>query len=379
MASNNASFKERLNNATIPGIPALIVFTVMLWFHMHILEAILVASFVYFSIRFVQRLSSKLQLLELISLGAVGSWLVAPILFEWMNLSEAHPYPALHIPSEDYYTIAIPGTILLILGLMIGARSIRNEDDVGLVKRIRMNGQKNMRVGFLLIFFGLISAELFRVLPESLGFLGSLLSSFIFVGTIYIALSGFRFKLLVVMGSLLYTLQFAVAHGMFTLFFWWLLFYLLIAFLIFPVSGWKRMAIVILGMVSLSLIHTVKKEYRFQVRSMEQVSSFRTLSSAFAGKVEMLGSDFFMSSTRSLVIRFNQGMLNSKAMDHVPQNEPFAKGETVTNAIMGAILPRIIWEDKPQAGGRLMMKKYAGMDLPPGISMNIGPLGEGYV
>lgn len=79
-----------------------------------------------------------------------------------------------------------------------------------------------------------------------------------------------------------------------------------------------------------------------------------------------------------MVSRYNQGWIISRVMQHVPNNEPYARGETVKNAIISALVPRLIFSDKAVTGGQLNMEKYADIKLAEGVSMNLGFAGEMY-
>ncbi len=73
----------------------------------------------------------------------------------------------------------------------------------------------------------------------------------------------------------------------------------------------------------------------------------------------------------------NQGWLVAFTMKRVPAAHPFAYGETIVTSIEAAILPRFIWNDKPNAGGKPNLLRFWGFVI-YGVSMNIGPLGEAY-
>jgi hypothetical protein len=78
------------------------------------------------------------------------------------------------------------------------------------------------------------------------------------------------------------------------------------------------------------------------------------------------------------VARYNQGWIVDKVMQHVPKLEPFAAGATLEDALISAVVPRVLYSDKAIAGGRSNMKKYAGLVLGEGTSMNLGYAGEMY-
>jgi hypothetical protein len=77
-------------------------------------------------------------------------------------------------------------------------------------------------------------------------------------------------------------------------------------------------------------------------------------------------------------MRFNQGWIIDRVMQTVPSHEPYAKGETLLEAIEAAVLPRLLDPDKVRAGGFVNAPRYAGLSLGGGTSMNLGYAGEMY-
>src|SRR6185437_7936000 len=78
-----------------------------------------------------------------------------------------------------------------------------------------------------------------------------------------------------------------------------------------------------------------------------------------------------------VAVRANQGWLVARTMNHVPSDYPFANGETIWESVAASFVPRVLWPDKPEAGGKANLKRFWGFDI-NGFSMNIGPIGEAY-
>lgn len=79
-----------------------------------------------------------------------------------------------------------------------------------------------------------------------------------------------------------------------------------------------------------------------------------------------------------MVVRYNQGWIINRVMAYVPEATPYAEGETLNDALIAAVLPRVIAPNKVVAGGREKMLRYAGIELGEGTSMNLGYAGEMY-
>jgi hypothetical protein len=77
-------------------------------------------------------------------------------------------------------------------------------------------------------------------------------------------------------------------------------------------------------------------------------------------------------------IRLNQGFNVSLVMNRIPNVTPHDGGQALMLSIASALVPRLLWPDKPEAGGKFNMLHYAGWRLSTGFSTNVGPLGEAY-
>lgn len=83
-------------------------------------------------------------------------------------------------------------------------------------------------------------------------------------------------------------------------------------------------------------------------------------------------------SVGDMVMRFNQGWIIDRILQHVPAEEPYAHGKTVITAFEAALLPRVLAPNKQMAGGKGFMERYADYTLVEGTSMNLGFAGEMY-
>ena len=121
-------------------------------------------------------------------------------------------------------------------------------------------------------------------------------------------------------------------------------------------------------------IQVIKQEYRQQLKDGQDPSIVRMMIDYVTP-----GGKAWETSTLSLAItRLNQGWIISAIMKHVPENEPFAAGETVKEAVLGSIAPRFLWTDKKTAGGRVSFRRFTGLQIGEATSMGISPLGEAY-
>jgi len=85
--------------------------------------------------------------------------------------------------------------------------------------------------------------------------------------------------------------------------------------------------------------------------------------------------DEFIADT---AMRYNQGWIIARVMQHIPAEEPYAMGETLKDAAISAVVPRMFYADKVITGGKLNMERYADIYLNESTSMNLGYAGEMY-
>ena len=83
----------------------------------------------------------------------------------------------------------------------------------------------------------------------------------------------------------------------------------------------------------------------------------------------------FLSGT---VARYNQGWIVNRVMQQVPSVEPYARGETLKDAFISVLVPRVFYPDKVITGGKVNMERFAGITLTQETSMNLGYAGEMY-
>jgi hypothetical protein len=76
-------------------------------------------------------------------------------------------------------------------------------------------------------------------------------------------------------------------------------------------------------------------------------------------------------------MRMNQGFNIALVMRRIPSNIDYLGGDYLALTFASAFVPRLLWPDKPMAGGQYNMKMYTGYKI-QGWSTNIGPLGEAY-
>ena len=140
---------------------------------------------------------------------------------------------------------------------------------------------------------------------------------------------------------------------------------------------WQRLAIVFLfGVITTHYIQQAKIEYRgyawFGKGEYKSLSSI-LLDNVF-DPIDILSKD----SLDITVSRINQSKITEAIFNRVPQEEPFALGKTIWDALYASLIPRFLFPSKAMGADKKRFFQYTGHFLQEGVSMNLGILGEGY-
>ncbi len=73
----------------------------------------------------------------------------------------------------------------------------------------------------------------------------------------------------------------------------------------------------------------------------------------------------------------NQGFNITLVMKRIPAQQDYDNGSRLLTTAFSALVPRFLWPDKPEAGGKESMKYFTGLQI-EGWSTNVSPLGEAY-
>jgi hypothetical protein len=139
----------------------------------------------------------------------------------------------------------------------------------------------------------------------------------------------------------------------------------------------KKLALAVSGFLFIIIIQSVKIDYRKKIYQEQNGADPIYFASLIADKIADPSTAFEPGPLFGIAVRLNQGWLVATTMDRVPNRYPFAYGETIWQSVAAAIMPRFLWPDKPEAGGKANLKRFWGYNI-KGYSMNIGPLGEAY-
>lgn len=316
---------------------------------------------------FQKRLDQGVPLLQLTCLIAVLQWLVGPLL----SYSSDNPIEryTMYVPAEQYFRFAIPATTLYVAVMLFAGASVIQKNLL-----LQIDRRKFFTIGVLLNIVAIIAALAATRVSGSLAFLLHLISQLRYVGAIYFLLSRSQVRLVFAGLSCVQLFSSSLGAGMFHDLILWLAILFCYWFAQKKRTAMFKTIVLSATTVSLFSIQVVKQEYREQLRLGSQPSLFRLVIDYVTP-----GGHAWETSVLSLAItRLNQGWIISAVMHNVPENEPFAGGETVKDAVLGSMVPRFLWADKATAGGRESFRRFTGLRILDSTSMAISPLGEAY-
>jgi hypothetical protein len=345
-------------------------------------ETISFGMFCYFFLELLFRLGNKVVVLDLIIISAVFTWLVMPVIFY-------HVYPKenilarlwlryMPISSDEYFVFAVPSTVSMILGLRVPLGKLHiNSNPQIYIQNVKKILALKPQTGMILIIVGVVSSFLRFLFPVSLDQMFYLFSHLTYVGFFYIVYSPNKYKRIVVSSVIALLVGQALATGMFGEMIYMMALMFTLAIFGKKISFQSKLSFTILAFIFVIVLQSVKQDYRKRSWTEGAGADPFYFAELISDRLADPGSLMDANKLFFIGVRFNQGWLAAKTMKMVPEKYPFANGETIWQSILASIVPRFLWPDKPEAGGRDNLKRFWGYKL-EGYSMNIGPAGEAY-
>jgi len=124
-------------------------------------EGLSISMFIYFFLEFLYDLGKRIVILDMLILLAIATWLVMPVIFYHFYTRENYLarlwFKFMPIPSDEYFSFVLPGTLTMILGLRIplGKRQI-NKHPQEYIENVKKQLARRPTIGFVLIAVGVI-------------------------------------------------------------------------------------------------------------------------------------------------------------------------------------------------------------------------------
>ncbi len=319
-------------------------------------------------------LSNTIPLRESILTSLSIQCLVIPYLY--YNYFETPGIYEMVVDQYEYFGFMTPSFAMMGMGLFM-----LSNFDINSLMHFE-NKRELFRTGRNLIIIGLMGDLLMEFVPFSLRFAVKLIIFLKYIGAVYVLYSETRNKILWIALAFVNLFFRSAADGLFQDFLGWSMFFVLYFFQYRKVSFWMRGAILTLVMAGIIVLQQAKVVYRSQFRDTISQQDYVERVKKFGSQyVEVSAGDetFETETFEETFVRFNQGYIISRIMYNVPLNEPFANGETISDAIYGSIVPRFFDPNKTVVGGSNgLYTRFTGYQLQESTSMDLSIMGELY-
>ena len=247
------------------------------------------------------------------------------------------------------------------------------------IDRIKATLRERKNYGVYIMIIGIIVGRISSFLPGGLQFFANLFFFASFAGLLYVYFAGdFKYKKLLFAGFLTFIVFNALGTGMFTIIAYMGVTIYSFFLLSSRPSLLKKVFLLIAAIAFILVLQNTKLAFRKYTWKMGYTGN----------KVALFGSlfmeslrkgDFLIGNTAffTTYARTNQGFNVGLVMRRIPKFQPHDEGVNLLRVFASSFVPRVLWPDKPEAGGKFNMKYYANVNL-RGWSTNIGPLGEAY-
>jgi hypothetical protein len=335
---------------------------------------------------FIDAFGKRIIYKDLLALLVIAKMFFAPSYFYGMTAQGQSYITTAHILPYEYFAFAAPATALFVIGLLLPVRfgkAVYPKEERAWLNQCMTGQEQYKEDGYNLIKLGLLGTLLSQVLSSTpFDFVLYNLENLLLIGALYLTFYGSDKIGLLYIGI---TTVLGFATGMLGAFIWPIIFYSSYYFLSrqTPLSLPTKLGLAAIAVVVLSVLQVVKHDYRQLVWFSSQYSGLSEKLTLYTDLIidHVQHSDAIVSEESMMPVmqRLDQGMLVHWSMKYVPAVEPYAGGETIFQAFLASLVPRLLWPDKPEAGGREKMKRFTGRTLSRGVSMNIGIFGEAYV
>lgn len=287
------------------------------------------------------------------------------------------------VKEDVYFSFTLPAVsifcLILTWPLRVGNFTSEFEMIRYLRDRIREMLVEKKNTGLVIISIGLIVSIIYPLVPGSFQFFILLFYFSSFAGILYVYYGPFvRFKYLIIAGFLAFLLLNALNTGMFTVVAYMGLTIFSFFFLGSRTSFFRKLTVFLVGFLLLVVLQNTKKAYRFYTWGGRYEGSKIELFSGLFTENVLKGEKLFEKNTFfPIYMRTNQGFNVALVMKRFPGVYPHDNGKYMVTNVASSLVPRFLWPDKPEAGGKFNMKYYTGWTI-TNWSTNIGPVGEAY-
>lgn len=319
---------------------------------------------------FLRQLGKSIPILELMLFIAGAQWILGPTI-EYISPSFHYKY-YMYVPQEVYMSYVVPAYMFFSAAVLLVLKPYRN---------IRMpidNLNQYEHYGVTIFIIGVVFDLIGGFLPGALGFFAFIISNFKFAGAILLYFSKKKMLRRIFYGALIYLALSSLRKALFhDLILWSVFFYMFWAIKYKP-SMRSILITFFAGIISLTTLQTIKAVYRTKIWNGYSGNKLELFTGLAIDAVFLNGNNADELDGDLNNVRLNQGWIISAIMDEIPKRQDYLDGETIKEAVMATIVPRVFSADKKEAGGRENFRKFTGLRIEENTSMGISIIGEAY-
>jgi len=299
------------------------------------------------------------------------NYLVAPAIT--YGLPEYQVQYGMKIVSDEYFSLAIPGFILLSVGMYIVPTSVFGINS----KIVDQSAIVNKRFLFRVAIFGILLRFVQALELGEIGFFIYLLALVRFVAAFAlfsIDRKTWYISFLVLGIELISAFIIGMYHDAIM---WTIFFGLYYVYVSKPSVQTKLIAIAALASVIL-FIQAVKSVYRSEVWSGEKEASIANayeIGSKNATSENLYGENNLLSTLN----RGNQAWIFASTVDNMEKGKNFQGLTNVNKYLEAALLPRILAPNKLKSGDKEIFNEFSGHVINENTSMGLGIFADGYI
>ena len=336
----------------------------------------------------LDKLGKGLVLRELVVLHTIFICLVVPSLgysvYNYDNYLARIFYRFMLVPQNVYYGFMLPAVSAFSVSMCFPITiktSILDEGDSfrKLLQRARNELKTHAKSGITIVVIGVVMFFFIGAVPDAVRFAVTLFFFSSFAGILYIYYSpSFPIKNVLLILFSVFIIGLTIQSGVFTVVVYMGITLFSYLFLGKRYALWKKFLVFVVGCFLLFITQNVKTSYRNVTWKSEEVDNKTSL--FFDIAVENLANIDKLIDVNGffpVYLRTNQGFNITLVMKRIPAQQDFDNGSRLLATAASALVPRFLWPDKPEAGGKESMRYFTGLKI-EGWSTNVSPLGEAY-
>lgn len=290
-------------------------------------------------------------------------------------------FGVMRVEDSVYFGYVLPCMLLFHLGLHL--LYPRQTHEIDLFRILRAYGRHNHRTGWVLIGIGFLSWLVIKpfpdIIPPSLSFLFVALAFLRFIGFFYLWIADAPNKWvafgLVFIPFTLGVVQSTIFIDLIVL----SIFFLSLYLMQHKVSRLALLSVLLVAGYGLFLLQSVKYSYRRMVWDEGfEGNATVLLYDLIKDRFTSLNREELFETAKHVNIRVNQGWILTDVLANRPVLPAEYEGRYFYRELVGLVLPRFIYPEKPVVGDRDKFRNFTGWGLGRNTAMNVGIMGDGY-